>query len=173
MSDHDFDDIEIDGFLESDDDVETLLKEEYSPREPDDEFYSDLQPQVDVREQDPEPPASPDETLIRGKSLVFEDLDPEVELDEEISKGEEVAATHKSDEFDNPALNSIYKASVRERAARERAEMSKRELLDLAADMVDDFFRKNVKTDGIKDDELNRIKFAARRRIANRLAEEE
>lgn len=174
MPDTDEADAEIDAFLDSDETVDDLLKAEYSPRDPDDSFFADLQPQVDVRDEEPEVDASPDTRLIRGKGIALTDIDvSDVTLDEEISKEEETVATHSGDTFDNPALNAVYKSTVQHRAARERAEMNKRELLDLAADVVDDYFRKHVKTDGIDDAKLNRLKFAARQRVARTLSEED
>lgn len=169
----DTEDVEIDAFLESDESVEDLLKEEYGASEPNDTFFDDLQPQTDVREEEPEVDASPDKRLIRGKGIALTDLDMHgVTLDEEISKEEETVATHSRDEFSDPALNAVYKSSTKHRAARERAEMDKRELLDLAGEMVDDYFRKNVKTEGMDEERLNKLKFAARRRVARTLAEE-
>lgn len=176
MSD-DADDPEIDAFLDSDETVEDLMKAEYGPKYEgmSDEFYKDLHPQHDTRDDDVEAAASPDDRLIRGKAIAFADLDTEgITLDEEISKEEEVAATHgPGDTFSDPALNSVYKATMRERATRERALMDKRELLDLAGDIVDDYFRKHVKTDGIDDDRLNQLKFAARKRVARTLRDDD
>lgn len=173
MSANEDEDIQIDGFLESDDSVEDLLKEEYGPREPTTSFLEGLQPNVDLEDEEPEVAASPDERLIKGRGIAFSDLDvDDVQLDAELSKGEEVAATHGGgDTFDDPALNAVYKSTTNERARRTRAEMDKRELLDLAGEMVEDYFRKHVKTDGIDEAKLQRLKFAARKRIANKLAE--
>lgn len=168
-------DVEIDAFLESDESVEDLLKEEYGPREPTDEFFKDLQPDdVELEDDDIDVSASPDEQLIKGRGIAFTDIDAsDVRLDAELDKEEEVAATHGgSDTFDDPALNAVYKSTVSERAERERQLMDKRELLDLAGEIVEDYFRKHVKTDGIDEERLNRLKFAARRRVANTLAEE-
>lgn len=166
-------DVEVDAFLESDESVDDLLKSEYGASEPDDTFYDDLQPVADVREEEPEVDASPDKRLIRGKGIALTNLDTDgVTLDEEISKEEEMVATRNRDKFSDPALNAVYKSSTKHRAARERAEMDKRELLDLAGEMVDDYFRKNVQTDGIDDARLNQLKFAARRRVARTLAED-
>lgn len=168
---------EIDGFLDSDETVEELMKQEYGvsdeEREEAEEFFKDLQPQVDTREVEEEAPASPDEELIKGRGIALTDIAADdVELDEEISKSEEMVAQHSSDQFDDPALNAAYKSTTTQRARRERAMMDKRELLDLAGDMVDEYFRKNVKTDGIDEERLNQLKFAARRRVLSRLTED-
>lgn len=175
MSDESADDAEIDAFLDSEDSVEDLLKAEYAPKHEgmSDEFYQELHPQQDTRDDELEVSASPDERLIRGKGIAFTDVDTEgVTLDEELTPEEEVAATHgPGDEFSDPALNSVYKATMSERATRERALMDKRELLDLAGDIVDDYFRKHVKTNGVDDSRLNELKFAARRVIARKLSE--
>lgn len=173
MSDVESDDTEIDAFLDSDESVEDLLKEEYGPRESNDEFFKDLQPDDDFSEEEIEVSASPDERLIKGKGIALTSLDTEgVTLDEDISKEEETVATHAQDEFANPALNSVYKATMNERAIRERKNLNKREMLDLAADVVDEYFRKHVQTDGVDDAKLNELKFAARKRVARTLAEE-
>lgn len=171
MPGDEIEDVEIDAFLESDESVEDLLKEEYGPKhETSDAFFTDLQPESDVREEEPDVSASPDEQLIKGRGIALTDITADVELDEEISKEDELLATHAHDEFDDPALNSVYKATMQERAVRERAAMDKREMFDLAGDMVDEYFRKHVQTEGIDEEKLNRLKFAARRRVANHLA---
>lgn len=173
MPEEDIEDVEIDSYLDSDESIDDLLKEEYSPQhEPNDEFFKDLHPENNATEDDLETPASPDERLIRGKGIALTNIESDEELDEEISKEEETLATYAQDEFDNPALNSVYKATMEERAVRERQIMDKRELLELAGDMVDEYFRKNVETDGIDESKLNQLKFAARRRVANKLSDD-
>jgi len=169
----DSEDIEVDGFLDTEETVEELMEKEYSPKhEPSDEFFADLQPQSDVREETEDSPASPDERLIKGRGIALTDISSDIGLDEQISREEEVAAAHTDSRFSDPALNAVNKATEKTRAERERAMMDKQELYDLAGEMVEDYFRKNVKTEGIDDERLNRLKFTARRRVAQKLSEE-
>jgi len=170
-------DIDVDGFLDSDETVEELMQKEYGVSDEEaqrsQEFWQDLQPQVDTRDVEEAPPASPDEELIKGRGIAMTDvMADDMELDGELSKDEEMVAQHGNDTFEDPALNAVYKSTTSERARRERAMMSKRELLDIAGDMVDEYFRKNVKTDGIDESRLNQLKFAARRRVAQKLTED-
>lgn len=168
---------EIDEFLESDETVEELMQKEYGVSDEEQkeakEFFEDLQPQVDTREVEEEVSASPDEDLIKGRGIALTNIAADnVALDGELSKDEEMVAQHGSDLFDDPALNATYKSTTSERARRERALMDKKELLDLAGDMVDNYFRKHVKTDGIDEERLNKLKFAARRRVLSQLSED-
>lgn len=178
MTNLDTDDVDVDSFLESDESIEDLLKSEYDvswyfeKHGSGEDLTADLQPETDIRD-DVDDDVLPDQRLIRGKGIAFSDLDvDDVGLDAELSPEEEVASTHSDDDtFSDPALNAVYKSTMNERAEFTRSNMNKRELLDLAADMVDEYFRKHVKTDGIEEGKLNKIKFVARQRVARALAE--
>lgn len=163
---------EIDAFLESGETVQELMEKEFSPTDPSETFIHDLEP-VEIEDDEVEVEVSPDKSLIRGKGIALTNIDTEgVGLDEELEKEVEVAATYTDgDLFDDPALNSVFKSTMNRRAERVRAGMDKRELLDLAGDIVESYFRKHVKSDGIDEEELNRLKFAARKHVAETLRE--
>lgn len=175
MTDSEFEDVDIDGFLESDESIEDLMKEEFSGSDlvgKSEAIEGALSPDIDVRELDEDEYISHDERLIKGTGIAFADISDDVDLENEFTEEEEMVALHKdNDVFEDAALNAVYKSTMNERAANVRSQLDKRELLDLAADIVDEYFRKHVKTEGIDDSRLNKLKFAARKRVLRNLKE--
>lgn len=161
------DDMEIDGFLDSDESVESLMAKQFGPEAAEaeadvlDQFRPSEMPGGD------DTVGSTDGELIKRVGMAMADTDVGgVGLDLEFSDAETVVATHGSEwDADRPVADAIVKATEDSRQRTVAANLSKREMLDLAGEAVDDFFRENVKEEGLDDDRLNELKFAARRRV--------
>ena len=162
---------EIDAFLDSDETIEELLKQEYDESDffdSRDEIIGQFEKLDDDEIEIEEPTLGADEELIKGTGIAFADMDTDdVEIDEHLSPDEMIKARHNLDEEgSDPISNAVAKATESERMDRVRGTMEKRELLDLAADMVAEFFEKNVQEDGLDEEELSKIRFTARRKAA-------
>lgn len=161
----DADEIDVDGFLDTEESVADLMKSEFaSPLDKRgeilDQFAGGNDP--DVREQEV---SSRDSDLIKRTGMTVAKTDTDgVMLDAEFTPEERAVANHAdvTTHSADPVADTIIKATEERRVQRVSEGLSKREMIDLAAEAVDDYFHERVKADGIDEAELNRLKFKAR-----------
>lgn len=158
-------DVDLDEYLGDDTSVDELFKEQF-----DTERFSQTFDNV-MSTFETAPPAEaldelPDERLIKGTGIASHDINvDDITLDGELTPEEQVVAAYGGDgeTTGDVMADAISKATAE--AQTERG-ISKREMMNLAAETIEDFVRESVREDGIDQSTVERLKFAARRAVA-------